>query len=126
LNQIDRQRLAAALERDDAGVVSLPLDRDAGRGQDVNDGVRHFRTNAVAGDERDRVCHSRTYQTSIAKPIAMFSVRSVSVDARPANDEAAAIASMASARPARTKNARGGGPRNFIAIRPASIVPAQA
>ena len=46
---------AGPLEREHAGVVPLPLDRDAGRREDAQHGFGDFRTDAVAGNERDRV-----------------------------------------------------------------------
>ena len=54
--------VAGALEREDAGVVALPVDRHAGRVEDADDRVGDFRADAVAGNERDGVWSwSRTY-----------------------------------------------------------------
>ena len=44
----------------DAGLVALPVDRDAGGVEDAEDRVGHLRADAVAGDERDGVCHRAT------------------------------------------------------------------
>ena len=42
----------------DAGVVTLPLDGDAGGREDADHGRGHFRADAVAGNEGDGVTHS--------------------------------------------------------------------
>ncbi len=74
IDQLHRQRLAGPLERDDAGDVRLPVDRDAGRFQDADDRFGDFGSDAVAGDQRDGVCHSRTYQIRRRKPRPMLTV----------------------------------------------------
>ena len=45
--------LAGPLEREDPGVMALPLDRNAGGGDDAEHRVGDFGTDAVAGNERD-------------------------------------------------------------------------
>ena len=52
-------------------------DVDAGRLEDARDGGRHFRADAVAGNERDRMPHaarvpSRASQKSSARPARMM------------------------------------------------------
>ena len=51
------QRLVVALERGDSRVVAFPLDVDAGRLEDADDGGGDFRPDAVAWNERDDVTH---------------------------------------------------------------------
>ena len=68
VDQLHRQRLAGPLEREDAGVVRLPVDRDARRLEDADDRVGDLGSDAVAGNQRDGVCHSRTYQIRRIRP----------------------------------------------------------
>src|SRR5439155_10141364 len=113
-DQRDRQRLAGLLERDDAGVVLLPGDRHAGCAEHAHDGVGDFRPDAVSGNERNRVCHSRAYQMRRANPRMMLIVTSVAATSlAAASDAAAAITSISAAMAARATNPRGGGPMNF-------------
>src|SRR5262249_24545124 len=51
------QRVADLLEGDDAGVVALPGDVNAGVREDVADRLGDFGSDAVAWNERDRVSH---------------------------------------------------------------------
>src|SRR5262249_29482372 len=122
LDQLDRQGLPGTLEREHPGVVRFPLDRDAGCLQDADDGFGHFRTDAVARNERDRVCHSRTYQVSSTNPSAMLRVSSAdAVSAPRVKAEPIATASISSATAARGTKPCGGGPMNFIINRPTIV-----
>ena len=55
VEQLDGQRLAEALERDDPCVVAFPLDVGAGGLENSDDRLRDFRADAVTGDQRDRL-----------------------------------------------------------------------
>ena len=55
--QLDRQRLAGALERERRRPVTFPVDRDAGGREDAQDRFGDFGADAVAGNERDGVGH---------------------------------------------------------------------
>ena len=57
VDELHRQRLSRALERDDAGLKALPFDRHARGGENPQDRFGDFGPDAVAGDERDPVCH---------------------------------------------------------------------
>ena len=55
-------QLALFGERARAGFHALPFDRDAGRIHRAHGGVGHFRSDAVAGDERDLMGHHSYYR----------------------------------------------------------------
>ena len=52
-----RERGAIALQRQDAGRVATPTLRRGPRLENLDDGTRNLRADAVAGNERDRMCH---------------------------------------------------------------------
>src|SRR5581483_1671003 len=58
IDQVHGQRLTGAFHREQAGVVLLPFDRDAGRVEDANDRVGDFGSDAVAGNQGNGVLHS--------------------------------------------------------------------
>ena len=53
LEKLRRKRRAALLDGNDAGVLTFPFDRDLGSGEDPNDCISDFRTDAIAWDESD-------------------------------------------------------------------------
>src|SRR5205814_6614343 len=57
VEELRRQRLAELLERDDPGVLPVPLDAEPSDGEDVDHRVGHFRADAVAGNQGNRVSH---------------------------------------------------------------------
>ncbi len=57
IEELRRERLAEPLEGDDAGVLAIPVDLHAGRGDDPDDRGADFRSDAVAGYESDCVNH---------------------------------------------------------------------
>ena len=99
----------------------LPVDRDAGGGEDADDGVGDFGADAVAGNQRDGVCHSRTYQISSTRPRPMLTVISRLDASRGANGMPRGKREHQHRDAARTTNAVGGGPMNLSTNRPTIV-----
>src|SRR5205823_14145367 len=57
-DEIGWQWRAGLTQCEDAGIVSFPVDLDAGRFEHANDGVGHFRADAVAWNQRDGARHT--------------------------------------------------------------------
>src|SRR6185436_4030022 len=104
---------------------------DARGFEDADDRFGDFRTDAVAGNQRNRVGHgakpySRAYQDSSTNPSArLTSSGQAPVRAAPSQAPRPATASISSVTAMRGKKPCGGGPMNFIVNRPMTTMPPQ-
>src|SRR5205807_2309243 len=100
-----------------------PLDGDAGRLHNPDDGFGDLGPDAVAGNQRDCVSsHSRAYQARSISARTMLIAVGISESTPPAYVYRS-TASITATVPARSGNRRGGGPTNFSTNSETSTTP---